>query len=267
MNSFAEKTVIVIPARYGSTRLPAKPLIRIAGHTLLERVWRITQSVERVSDVYVATDHEEIAVLAKAFGAQVLMTSADCRNGTERAAQVADQLQLRDEALLINLQGDAPLTPPWVVQAMVDDMQNCDADMGTPAIKLMGTDLQRFLEEKKITPASGTTVVMNQNQEALYFSKAVLPFARTTQTQVYRHIGLYAYRAKALRQLLKWPESPLEKIEKLEQLRALENGMRIKVTVVDYRGRAHACVDAPEDIARVEAIIQREGELIPFASK
>jgi 3-deoxy-manno-octulosonate cytidylyltransferase (CMP-KDO synthetase) len=262
MNLFTEKTIIVIPARYGSTRLPAKPLIQIAGCSLLERVWRITQSLQRISGIYVATDHAEVAASAQAFGAQVLMTSTHCRNGSERAAQVADQLQLPDRALLINLQGDAPLTPPWVVQAMVDEMQSCDADIGTPAIRLVGADLQRFLEEKKLTPASGTTVVMNQNQEALYFSKAVLPFARTEQTEVYRHIGLYAYRAKALRQLLKWPESPLEKTEKLEQLRALENGMRIKVTVVDYRGRSHACVDAPEDIARVEAIIQREGELV-----
>jgi 3-deoxy-manno-octulosonate cytidylyltransferase (CMP-KDO synthetase) len=255
-------TFIVIPARFGSTRLPAKPLISIAGRTLLERVWQIAHSVDRVAGVYVATDHRDIAAHATSFGAQVLMTSTNCRNGTERAAEAADQLQLPDDALLINLQGDAPLTPPWVVQAMVDEMQNCDADIGTPAIRLVGPDLQQFLEEKKITPATGTTVVMNQRQEALYFSKAVLPFSRTIPKEVFRHIGLYAYRASSLRKLIQLPESPLEQAEKLEQLRALENGMRIKVTLVDYQGRSHASVDSPEDILRVETIIQQEGELI-----
>jgi 3-deoxy-manno-octulosonate cytidylyltransferase (CMP-KDO synthetase) len=263
----SSNTHIVIPARYSSTRLPAKPLMLIAGHSLLERVWHIAQSIERVAGVYIACDHAEIAALAQGFGAQVLMTSSECRNGTERVAQIADQLDLPDEALLVNLQGDAPLTPPWVVQTMVDDMQSCDADIGTPAIRLVGAELQRFLAEKKITPSTGTTVVMNHKNEALYFSKAVLPFSRTTPTEVFRHIGLYAYRAQALRQLLKLPESPLEQSEKLEQLRALENGMRIKVAVVDYRGRSHASVDSPEDIERIEAILQREGELVPFIQK
>lgn len=254
--------VIIIPARYQSTRLPGKPLAAIAGRSMIERVWRIARSVSGVSGVYVATDNDAIAKAVTAFGGQAVMTSAECRNGTERAIQAVERLGLSPDTV-INLQGDAPITPPWVVQALVDGMAaDAQAAMCTPAVRLTGPALARFLEEKKVTPTSGTTVVTDKRGYALYFSKAVIPYPRGGEPEALRHIGLYAYRFATLKQLAALPMGRLEAAEKLEQLRALENGIGVKVVEVDYRGRSHASVDSPEDVARVERIIKEEGELV-----
>lgn len=254
-------TVIIIPARYGSTRLPGKPLIDIAGKTMVERVWRLARQVTGVSAILVATDDARIAEEVESFGGDPVMTPGTCANGTERALAAVQARGLSPD-VVINLQGDAPLTPPWVIQAMVDEMANGQqaADICTPATRLTGEKLEDFIREKTITPSTGTTVVMNHKQEALYFSKSILPFSRGARAEVFRHVGLYAYRLDVLKALCALPESPLERAEKLEQLRALENGYAIKVTIVDYRGRSHASVDALEDVARVEAILEREGE-------
>jgi 3-deoxy-manno-octulosonate cytidylyltransferase (CMP-KDO synthetase) len=254
-------TVIIIPARYGSTRLPGKPLIEIAGKTMVERVWQLAMQVTGVSAILVATDDARIAEEVESFGGQAVMTPQTCKNGTERALAAVNAQGLSPD-VVINLQGDAPLTPPWVIQAMVDEMEkgNQNADICTPATRLTGDKLDYFLREKEITPQTGTTVVMNHKNEALYFSKSILPFSRNAREEVFRHVGLYAYRLDVLKSLCALPESPLERAEKLEQLRALENGYSIKVTIVDYRGRSHASVDALEDVARVEAILASEGE-------
>ena len=254
-------TVIIIPARYGSTRLPGKPLIDIAGKTMVERVWRLAMQVTGVSAVLVATDDERIAEEVESFGGEAVMTPEACKNGTERALAAVDAKGLSPD-VVINLQGDAPLTPPWVIQAMVDEMASGEthADICTPATRLAGDKLAYFLREKEITPQTGTSVVMDKDQNALYFSKSILPFSRNAREEVFRHVGLYAYRFDVLKALCALPESPLEQAEKLEQLRALENGYSIKVTIVDYRGRSHASVDALEDVARVEAILASEGE-------
>ena len=254
-------TVIIIPARYGSTRLPGKPLIDIAGKTMVERVWRLAKQVTGISAVLVATDDARIVEEVESFGGEAVMTPEACKNGTERALAAVDAKGLSPD-VVINLQGDAPLTPPWVIQAMVDEMAagKSDADICTPATRLTGDKLAYFLREKGITPQTGTTVVMDHQQNALYFSKSVLPFSRHAREEVFRHVGLYAYRLDVLKALCALPESNLERAEKLEQLRALENGYRIKVTIVDYRGRSHASVDAVEDVARVEAILASEGE-------
>jgi len=254
-------TVIIIPARYGSTRLPGKPLIEIAGKTMVERVWRLAMQVTGVSAVLVATDDARIVEEVESFGGTPVITPETCKNGTERALAAIEAEGLSPD-VVINLQGDAPLTPPWVIQAMVDEMaagQNT-ADICTPATRLTGDKLDYFIREKKVTPQTGTTVVMDANQNALYFSKSILPFSRAAREEVFRHVGLYAYRLDVLKSLCALPESPLERAEKLEQLRALENGYSIKVTLVDYRGRSHASVDALEDVARVEAILASEGE-------
>lgn len=252
------KIVIIIPARYASTRLPGKPLVMIAGKPMIQRVWEIATQVKQVSGVYVATDHPEIMEAVKGFGGKAIMTPETCRNGSERALAAIDALKIKPD-VVINLQGDAPVTPPWVVQAMVHDMRSTQADICTPAISLTGKALATFLTEKKQTPSTGTTVVMDRSGNALYFSKAVLPYFRDKPTEVFRHIGLYAYRTSVLRDLCALPQSPLEAAEQLEQLRALENGYRIKVALVDYRGRSSVSVDTPEDVVRAEAIIAREG--------
>ena len=154
-------TVIIIPARYGSTRLPGKPLIDIAGKTMVERVWRLAKQVSGVSAVLVATDDDRIAEEVASFGGEAVITPEACKNGTERALAAVQACGLSPD-VVINLQGDAPLTPPWVIQAMVDEMASgSTADICTPATRLTGEKLAYFLREKEITPQTGTSVVMD----------------------------------------------------------------------------------------------------------
>jgi 3-deoxy-manno-octulosonate cytidylyltransferase (CMP-KDO synthetase) len=258
---------IIIPARYGSTRLPGKPMAPILGRSLLSRVWAIAKAVDGVSAVYVATDDQRVADHAASFGADVIMTSADCSNGTERAWDAIKDMSHKPDAV-INLQGDAVLTPPWVVQALVDAFQADPATkMVTASVQLTWDTYDEFVAHKQASPSSGTTVVMDRHGDALYFSKNIIPQMRKPDRAkpcpVHRHIGIYGYSAASLEQLVALPPSPLEQIEQLEQLRALENRIPIRVVPVDYQGRSHGSVDTPEDVAVVEAIIAREGELVP----
>lgn len=256
-------SAIIIPARMASTRFPGKPLALISGMTMIERVWRIANAVSSDSDVFIATDDAGLKAFAENFGASVLMTSSECLTGTDRVAEASKRLE---HEIFFSFQGDAVLTPPWVIDAVLRAMQTDPSiPMATPAVRLTGIALADFAETKKGGSSSGTTVVFDKKQNALYFSKFLLPFHRDAlngERPVYRHIGLYAYRKKTLLQLTQLPEGPLEKSEKLEQLRALENGIPIRVVPVDYKGRTHGSVDRPEDIAFVESVIAKEGELI-----
>ena len=258
---------IIIPARYGSTRLPGKPMAPILGRTLLSRVWAIAMAVRGVARVYVATDDDRVAQHAQSFGAAVIMTSPDCANGTERAWDAVKDRDDQPDAV-INLQGDAVLTPPWVVQGLVDAFQNDPStEMVTASVQLTWDAYDDFVAHKQASPSSGTTVVTDRCGNALYFSKTIIPHMRkpdrAAPCPVQRHIGIYGYSLGALQRLVSLPMSPLERIEQLEQLRALENRIPIRVVPVEYRGRSHGSVDTPEDIAVVEAIIRREGELVP----
>jgi 3-deoxy-manno-octulosonate cytidylyltransferase (CMP-KDO synthetase) len=258
---------IVIPARYASTRFPGKPLHPVAGIPMLERVWRIAKNVRQATRVVIATDDERILGHARGFDAEAIMTSPDCTNGTERVHDAVERAAIPED-IVLNLQGDALLTPTWVLEAMIDEMiLDKTPDIVTPAVLLKGAALEEFLAQKKITPASGTTVVFDRKRNALYFSKAVIPFMRKPgYAGIYRHIGLYGYRKAALARYVALAPTPLEQTEGLEQLRALENGMSIRVAIVDYRGRTHCSIDAPEDVAVAERIIEREGELVPALS-
>jgi 3-deoxy-manno-octulosonate cytidylyltransferase (CMP-KDO synthetase) len=253
-----EKALIVIPARMASTRFPNKPLALIAGRTMIERVWRIGQAAH--TDVVIATDDPLLKKFAEHFGAQVILTSPDCLTGTDRVAEVAQKV---DYPLFFSLQGDAVLTPPWVIGAVLQAML-CDPtiQMATPAVRLQGEALKDFLALKKGGSSTGATVTFNRKGDALYFSKTVIPFVREGDAPIYRHIGLYGYRKETLLQFNQLPEGPLERAEKLEQLRALENGIPIRVVEVDYRGRTHGSVDRPEDVSFIESVIAREGELV-----
>lgn len=259
------KTAVVIPARKGSSRFPGKVLTSLHGVTVLERTLRIAREVRGIDAIVVATDDSEILRAAKQMGADACMTPPECRNGSERtwAATVKDP---RHFEIIVNLQADAVLTPPWVVQAAVDELRaNPDAMICTPATALLGPSLERFIASKQSGKTTGTSVVFDQAHRALYFSKGVVPFLRNpdpTKAQVFRHIGLYAYRRVALERYVSLPPSRLEEIEGLEQLRALENGIPIQIVEVDYRGRSHWSVDNPEDIAIIEKIIRDEGELV-----
>lgn len=235
----------------------------VCGVPTLERVWRIAKSVKGQSTVLIATEDQRIVDFAARFGGDAVMTSETCTNGTERTFEAINRRGL-DADVIINLQGDALLTPPWILDAMIEEMQaDAAADIVTPAVRLEGDGLREFVDHKVESPASGTTVVFDVDQRALYFSKVVIPYVRKAgYASVYRHIGLYGFRRDSLERYITLPPSPLEICEGLEQLRALENGMKIKVAIVDYRGRSHGSVDSPADVKLVEDIIAREGELL-----
>ncbi|MFT5731578.1 MAG: 3-deoxy-manno-octulosonate cytidylyltransferase (CMP-KDO synthetase) [Planctomycetota bacterium] len=255
----------VIPARYGSTRFPGKPLADVAGRSLIRRVYDLASAAEGVSQAIVATDDERIQAHVEAFGGVAIMTPAECRNGTERVHAAIQGLDVRPDAV-INLQGDAVLTPPWVIEAVAAEMRaHPELPMVTPAARLDASSLELLMEAKKAGEVGGTTVVFNRAGDALYFSKAVIPYVRDPKggAPTFRHIGLYGYRTEALDELVAMPPSPLELTEGLEQLRALDNGMRIRVVEVDYRGRRHMAIDSPEDLKRVESLIAEDGELVP----
>ncbi|MBR9825190.1 MAG: 3-deoxy-manno-octulosonate cytidylyltransferase [Alphaproteobacteria bacterium] len=254
----------VIPARYGSTRFPGKPLAKIAGQMMVERVWRIAAAADGVDRVVVATDDDRIMDAVAQAGGEAVMTDPACRNGTERALDALKRLN-SDAEIIINVQGDAPLIPPWVIGGVAKTLRaDASLQMATPAVELPIETETRMRADKANGSSSGTTVVFNKAMDAMYFSKNVIPFRRKVGegTPVYQHIGLYGYRRDALEQLVAFEPTPFELTESLEQLRALENGIPIRVVLTDYKGRSAWSVDAPEDAVRVEEIIAREGELI-----
>ena len=260
------KVAIVIPARYGSKRLPGKPMIPVAGVSLLHRVVRIAKAVKGVSAVYVATDDQRVADHAAEIGVSALMTPSDLATGTDRVHAAIALMADKPDAV-VNLQGDAVLTPSWVVQALVDEF-HADPQVGmvTAAVHCSWEQLAEIEAHKRKSPTSGTLVTMDLKGRALYFSKTIIPNLRNrdfAKPPVYRHIGIYGYGVEVLERLSRLEQTPLERAEQLEQLRALENGIPIKVALVDYRGRTHGSVDTPQDIGVVEAIIAREGELVP----
>ncbi|OIZ95571.1 hypothetical protein A1D18_01410 [Candidatus Rickettsiella isopodorum] len=262
------KNVIIIPARYASSRFPGKPLTLIKGHSLIYRVWSIAKTIKSVDEVYIATDHADIQRHAINFGAKVLMT-AEQNNGTERSFFALSLLENKPN-IILNLQGDAVLTPPWVLQALIDAMiANVKLEITTPAT-LINAEQYSVMQKAKLNgEVGGTMVVFDKDLNALYFSKSMIPYLRDTQMgspPLYRHIGLYAYRYSALEKYIALPPTPLEKLEGLEQLRVLENGQSIRVVLVDYKGHTHASIDSPEDVIRVERLIEAEGELVVLKS-
>ncbi|MFO1187499.1 MAG: 3-deoxy-manno-octulosonate cytidylyltransferase [Alphaproteobacteria bacterium] len=257
------KTVIIIPARYQSSRFPGKPVVMVAGKSMIERVHVIAKAVADVEAVYVATDDGRIRDAAKRFGAEVIMTSSDCRNGTERVAEAMTLLK-DDYDLYVNLQGDAPLTPPHFIGALIDAMaKDPDCDMGTPAVRCDAVTLAHFKEDRKNGRVGGTTVVTDAKGRALYFSKEVIPFTPEgpppSPIPVFHHVGLYAYRPALLERYRLAQPGLLERLEGLEQLRVLENGGIIRVVEVDAKGRPFWEINNPEDVPRVEAALARHG--------
>lgn len=259
------KSVIVIPARFGSSRFPGKPLALIYGKSLLHRVWSIAKAVTNVEDIFITTDDDRIQKHATEFGAKVIMTPSSCENGTIRVYEAIKSLKILPD-IIINLQGDAVLTPPWVIQSLLDAMAK-DKNIGfaTLATKISVEQYNKMRAAKNEGSVGGTMVVFDQKNNALYFSKSMIPFLRNNNINnppLYRHIGLYGYSYNTLKKYLELIPAPLEQIESLEQLRALENGIPIRVVIVDYKGRTHCAVDSPQDIGIVEKIISKEGELV-----
>lgn len=238
---------VVIPARYAASRFPGKALALLSGRSVLEHVWR-QASASQAADVRVATDDQRIARAARDFGAQVVMTAASHRSGTERAAEVAALLQWPDDALVVNCQGDAPLMPPACIDQVAELLAaHPAAAMATLCVPIRTADDYRSPHVVK--------VVTDQHGRALYFSRAPIParghgagqaLAEAAFPESARHLGLYAYRVGALRMLAAAPRCQLEETESLEQLRALWMGLEIRV------GRASGTlgpdIDTPEDL-------------------
>ncbi|AWD22140.1 3-deoxy-manno-octulosonate cytidylyltransferase [Fuscovulum blasticum] len=257
------KTLIAIPARYASTRYPGKPLVSLRGpdgdKTLIRRSWEAAMAVRGIDRVVVATDDDRIADHARAFGAEVVMTSSDARNGTERVAEVATHLPGFD--VIVNLQGDAPLTPPWFVEDLVAGLAtDSQADIATPVLRCDGAALSGFRADRRAGRVGGTTAVFGQAGRALYFSKEVIPYtgrdyADDEPTPVFHHVGVYAYRPAALAAYSSWPIGPLETLEGLEQLRFLEQGRRVLCVEVEARGRKFWELNNPTDVAVLESML------------
>lgn len=260
------KFAIIIPSRYSSERFPGKPLELIAGKSLIERVWSLAKAVDlnQEVDVIVATDDQRIADHLASFGAKYIITDPKCANGSERVFEAYKKLQ-KEFDVIINLQGDAVITPPWIIQAVCQVfIDQANTQCATAAVALRKEQVQETMESIANGLISGTHVVCNKDMEALYFSRYPIPFIRkqSSSLPVFRHIGLYAYTPKVLESYINLPGCELEKIEGLEQLRFLYNSIPIKVVEVDYRGRSHCGIDTLEDKIKAEQIIAQEGELL-----
>ena len=217
-------------------------------------------AVSGVDAVYVATDDQRIADAAYAFGAEVVMTSENARNGTERCAEAIEVLGLSPK-LVVNLQGDAPLTPPWFVEALIAAMESDErAEVATPVLRCDLETYTNFVTDRQNGRVGGTTAVFDSTMRALYFSKEVIPYLPSAPSAdqlvpVFHHVGVYAYRPQALLDYAGFAEGPLERLEGLEQLRFLENGRHVSCVEVDARGRLFWELNNPIDVERIEAVL------------
>ncbi len=258
--------VVAIPARYQSVRYPGKPLVALKGATgksrsLVERTYLAAIEAKGIDRVIVATDDSRIAAHANQFGAEVMMTSPNCRNGTERCAEVLSRITPTPD-LMINVQGDAPLTPPDFVEALVSGIGS--HDVATPVLRCDMQILSRFRADRRNGRVGGTLAVMDRDNRALYFSKELIPYADAIESEaaartVFHHVGLYAYTPKALSEYLSWEPGVLELREGLEQLRFLENGASIACVEVEAKGRPFWELNNPVDVERIEQALMGAG--------
>lgn len=251
------KSCIIIPARKQSSRLPNKPLKKILEKSMIEWVWQIANNTKNITDIFVATDCHVIAKHVEQFGGKCILTEEGCANGTERVLQAYKKAQLTHE-VIINLQGDSPLITPQIIESLLDTLKQEDVEIASPMVKLQDKKLKKFLDSKNNKSSTGTTVVVDKNNYALYFSKTIIPHPRNIEklTAIFKHIGLYAYKINTLEKLNSLPVSHLENIEQLEQLRALENNIPIKMVEVECEHELWS-VDNAEDIQVVENIMNK----------
>ena len=236
----------IIPARYASTRFPGKPLIDIEGKTMLQRVYEQASKSKLLSKVVAATDDERVYNHVKDFGGNVVMTSTNHPSGTDRCWEALQQLEDAYN-YVINIQGDEPFIEPEQIDELGAVLQDEATELAT---QMVAVDSYEMLFDK-----GEVKIVLNKNNEALYFSRTVIPFIKGVDEkkwhkhhQYYRHVGMYAYRKDILEKITQLPVSSLEKAESLEQLRWVENGFAIKCVVTKYESH---CIDTPEDIAKV----------------
>lgn len=242
---------VVIPARYASTRLPGKPLTDIVGQTMIERVCLRAQQ-SNAERVIVATDDERISEAVLSFGGEAVMTDVSHQSGTDRIQQVAAELSLSNDHIVVNVQGDEPFIDPKVINQVADNLHaNSWAGMSTLS--------EKIVEANDIDNANIVKVVSDNFGKALYFSRSTIPYIRDrstselTQSSYFRHIGIYAYRVSTLNSFVKWPMSTLENLEKLEQLRALENGIAIHCEPAC--AETYIGIDTPEDLEKARKYV------------
>jgi len=239
------KVAIIIPARYASTRLPGKPLIKIHDKTIIQWVYERACQSKLAQEVIVATDDERIYQSVKEFGGQVNMTASSHLSGSDRIAEIAKENQ--EMEIIVNVQGDEPLIIPesidGAIQALISD-KNAD----------ISTLIREITDNEEVLNPNVVKVVTDNCGKALYFSRAAIPYERESgQTKFYAHIGLYAYRRQSLLKMTQLEQTNLEKAECLEQLRALQSGMSIKTVVVDYKPIG---IDTPEDVEEFKRYLQ-----------
>ena len=240
------KSICVIPARYSSTRLPGKPLKDICGKPMICRVWERASRAESVAEVIVATDDERILQAVEKYSGRAVMTRADHKTGTDRLAEVAEKFP--DADVIVNVQGDEPLIEPALIDELVAEFADDELQMATVATELTEAD--------EMQNPNNVKVVVDKNGNALYFSRSLIPYPRNAgKSQVFKHIGIYAYRRNFLLAYAKMEPTPLEQSESLEQLRALENGYKIRVIKSDCR---FVGVDTEDDLKLVNEIYRQE---------
>ncbi len=235
----------IIPARYGSTRLPGKPLADLGGQPLIQHVYE--RARRALAHVIVATDDRRIINAVEAFGGSAVMTRADHRCGSERVAEVAATL---DVEIVVNIQGDEPFIDPMMIEEIVAPLL-ADPDV------LIATASRAILSEADLQNPNVVKVVTDQHGHALFFSRSLIPYPHHREFCRWReHVGLYVYRKPFLLKYVRWPPTPLEQAESLEQLRILEHGFRIRVIETE-RGHGAPCVDTPEDLARANEYLNK----------
>ena len=259
-------TLIVIPARYHSQRFPGKPLTALAGKSMLNWVYDSAQQAAAALNsnqvtkvqVIIATEDQRIIEHAQSFGANAVLTSDTCLNGTDRALAAAQQLHPKPD-YVVNFQGDSPLTPASLLVNLISQLHaNTHWQVATPVMPLTWQALDQLRLNKKTTPFSGTTAIIQADGKALWFSKNIIPAIRNEEklrqqplSPVFAHVGLYAYRYETLYRFVNLPEGQYEKLEGLEQLRLLENAIPIHTIQVDPNSPPMLGVDTPEDAQRV----------------
>ncbi len=249
------KFIGIIPARYASSRFPAKPLALLGGKPVIQRVYEQVQKV--LEEVYVATDHVEIEQTVRNFGGKVIMTAETHKSGTDRCYEAYTKIGNKAD-VIINIQGDEPFIHPSQIQAVMQCFADEKTDIATLVKPFSATDTLADLENP-----NSPKVVVDNNMNALYFSRSVIPYLRGVEREnwlrthaFYKHIGLYAYRSTALERITSLPSSVLEMAESLEQLRWLENGLRIKVGLTEIETIG---IDTPEDLAKAEVFLHAKG--------
>ncbi len=241
----------VIPARYASIRLPAKPLVDLCGKPMIQRVYEQAMKAKLLTNVVVATDHQSIVDAVKSFGGEVMLTSPELRSGSDRVAAVAREVV--DADIVVNIQGDEPLIEPEMIDQAVEPLIHDETIQ-------VGTLVRKIETADELLNPNIVKVVLDENNFALYFSRSPIPYLRESATmdewckrhQYYKHIGLYVFRRNFLLEYSSWQESSLEQAEKLEQLRILEHGYRIKTAVTEYDSIP---IDTAEDAERVRSIL------------